>query len=621
MSDERRDSRAMPPRRGPRMGGPMHGLALLEKPKDFKGTFRRLTGYLRPHLGKTIIVMILAILSAAFSILSPWVLGLATTELYDSVKAGNAIDFAYIATVLLVLGSLYGFSSLFSFAQHFVMAGVAQKTVYDMRRQIKLKLSRLPLKYYDSRTHGEILSRVTNDVDTISSSLQQSLTQLISAAATIVGVVVMMLLISPLLTLITLLILPAAFVLTGQVTKRSRKYFSGQQKHLGELNGHVEEMLTGHKIIKAFGREQESVRQFEEVNAKLYNSAWKAQFISGLIMPVMNFLNNIGFVLICAMGGILVARGSLPLGDMQAMIQYSRHFTQPIVQTASIANILQATMAAAERVFEVLDEEEEVPDSPKAPELPEPKGDVNFLGVRFGYKDDAQLYENLNIDVRHGQTVAIVGPTGAGKTTLVNLLMRFYDVGEGRIAVDGHDIRDLKREALRTVFGMVLQDTWLFNGTIRDNIAYGRLDASTEEIVRAADAAHADHFIRTLPEGYDTVLNEEASNISQGQKQLVTIARAILADPAILILDEATSSVDTRTEVLIQKAMAELMKGRTSFVIAHRLSTIRNADLILVMNEGKIVEQGTHPELLARGGFYAELYNSQFAGITRQKAI
>lgn len=608
---------------GPRPGGPMRGMALLEKPKDFKGSFWRLVQYLRPHITKIIIVLVLAILSTAFGILSPRILGLATTRIYDNVISGSAIDFEYVAKVLATLGALYGLSALFSFGQQYVMAGVTQRTVYNMRQEIKAKLSRLPLKYYDSRTHGEILSRVINDVDTISSTLQQSLTQLITSAVTLLGIVVMMLLISPLLTLVTVLVLPLAFVVTRMIASRSRKYFSGQQKNLGELNGHVEEMLTGHKIVKAFGREQQSVEKFEEVNNRLYETAWKAQFISGLIMPLMGLLNNIGFVAVCAVGGVLVTRGTLLIGDMQAMIQYTRHFTQPIAQTASIANILQATMAAAERVFEVLDEEEELPNKADSKDIHDVKGQVSFEKVQFGYKGDAPLYEDLDIGVESGQTVAIVGPTGAGKTTLVNLLMRFYDVDSGRITVDGVDIRDMKRENLRSIFGMVLQDTWLFNGTIKDNIAYGRLGASEEEVITAARAAHADHFIRTLPGGYDTVLNEEASNISQGQKQLVTIARAVLADPAILILDEATSSVDTRTEILIQKAMAELMKGRTSFVIAHRLSTIRNADLILVMNEGSIIEKGTHESLMAERGFYAELYNSQFSGTkdAQQRAV
>lgn len=613
MSQERRQERDGRPRFRPPRGGP-GGLGLLEKPKDFKGTLRRLAGYLRPHLGRTVIVFVLAVLSTAFGILSPRILGLATTEMFESVKASRAIDFSYIGQVLLILGVLYLLSALFSFGQQFIMAGVAQKTVYDLRREIKHKLTRLPLRYYDARTHGEILSRVTNDVDTISSSLQQSLTQLITALVTLVGVIIMMLAISPLLTLVVVLVLPVGFALTRIITKRSRKYFVGQQKNLGELNGHIEEMLTGHKIIKAFSREKQSLEKFKQVNNRLYNAGWKAQFISGIIMPMMSFLNNLGFVAVCALGGFLVGRGNMALGDLQAMIHYSRHFTQPITQTASIANILQATMAAAERVFEVLDEEEEVPDNPNAPEISSVRGSVNFAGVQFGYDEGNLLYENLDIDVHEGQTVAIVGPTGAGKTTLVNLLLRFYDVDAGRITVDGVDIKELTRKDLREIFGMVLQDTWLFHGPIRDNIAYGRLDASEEEVVQAAVAARADHFIRTLPEGYNTLLNEEATNISQGEKQLLTIARAILADPAILILDEATSSVDTRTEVLIQKAMAELMQGRTSFVIAHRLSTIRNADLILVMNEGQIVEQGTHEGLLNQNGFYAELYNSQFAG-------
>jgi len=611
--------------RSRRGGHGPRGLAMLEKPRDFKGTFRRLVGYLRPHFAKLILVIILAVLSTAFGIVSPKIMGLATTKLAEGIAArlngvpDAAIDFAYIGNILLILGGLYLLSSLFSFAQQYVMAGVTQNTVYDMRREIMQKLSRLPLRYYDSRTHGEILSRVTNDVDTISSTLQQSMTQLITAAATLVGIVFMMLWISPFLTLVTVIILPAAFVVTRKIASHSRKYFAGQQKNLGDLNGHVEEMLGGHKVIKAFGREQDSINKFEEVNERLYDTSWKAQFISGLIMPLMMLLNNIGFVLVSVAGGIMVIRGSLPIGDVQAMIQYSRQFTQPISQTASIFNILQATMAAAERVFEVLDEEEERPDDPKAVKLSQLQGQVQFKNVDFSYQEDAPLFEDLTIDAKPGQTIAIVGPTGAGKTTLVNLLMRFYEVNGGKITVDGIDIKDLQRTDLRSIFGMVLQDTWLFNGTIRDNIAYGRLSASEEEVVQAAKAAHADHFIRTLPDGYDTILNEEASNISQGQKQLLTIARAVLADPAILILDEATSSVDTRTEVLIQEAMDKLMKGRTSFVIAHRLSTIRNADLILVMNEGQIIEQGTHQGLLDQDGFYAELYNSQFAG--RQKEV
>lgn len=603
--------------RGPRRGGPA-GIGILEKPKDFKTALRRLARYLRPHLGKTVFVFVLAMLSTAFGIFSPKILGLATTELYESVRSGRGIEFAYIAKVLWTLGALYVLSALFSCGQQYIMAGVAQGTVYELRREIKAKLSRLPLKYYDARAHGDILSRVTNDVDTISSSLQQSLAQLVTAVATLLGVLIMMLVISPLLTLAVVLVLPLAFILTRLITKRSRKYFTSQQQNLGELNGHVEEMLGGHLVIKAFGQEKQAMDRFEAVNDQLYAAGWKAQFISGIIMPMMNFLNNLGFIAVTALGGILVARGSLLLGDLQAMIQYSRHFTQPITQTASIANVLQATMAAAERVFEILDEQEETPD-PLTPATLDPVGGtVRFERVEFGYETGEPLYSDLSIDVNQGQTVAIVGPTGAGKTTLVNLLMRFYDIDGGKITVDGRDIQELKRGDLRQIFGMVLQDTWLFNGTIRDNIAYGRLGASDEDIVQAAVAARADHFIRTLPAGYGTVLNEEASNISQGEKQLLTIARAILADPAILILDEATSSVDTRTEVLIQNAMAQLMQGRTNFVIAHRLSTIRNADLILVMDKGQIVEQGTHTSLLAQRGFYAELYSSQFSGNSYQ---
>ncbi len=594
--------------------GPMHALGMpVEKPKDFKGTLKRLTGYLKPRRHLLFVVLIMAALSTAFGIISPKIMGLATTSLFDSLVSGSGVDFAYIKQILMILGGLYLFSASFNYAQQYLMAGVAQKTVYDLREDVNQKLSRLPLKYYDSHSHGDILSRVTNDVDNISTTLQQSLTQLITAAVMLVGILVMMLVISPLLTLVTLVILPLSFMVTKSVAGRSQKHFARQQKVLGELNGHVEEMFSGHILVKAFGREKESINQFNEINERLYAAGWKAQFVSGVIMPLMMLINNIGYVLVCVFGGILVTRGTIPIGDVQAFIQYAKQFTQPITQTANIANVLQSTIASAERVFELLDEAEEIPDSDGAL-LKSPRGEVRFEGVRFGYKEDEVLMENLNIDVAKGQTVAIVGPTGAGKTTLVNLLMRFYDVDKGKITVDGTDIRELKRGNLRSIFGMVLQDTWLFNGTIRDNIAYGRPGTTEEQIVRAARAAHADHFIRTLPGGYDTILNEEASNISQGQKQLITIARAILADPAILILDEATSSVDSRTELLIQRAMNELMIGRTNFVIAHRLSTIRDADTILVMNEGGIIEKGTHRELLKQGGFYADLYASQFTG-------
>jgi ATP-binding cassette subfamily B multidrug efflux pump len=486
--------------------------------------------------------------------------------------------------------------------------------VFDMRRDVNDKLSRLPLKFFDSRTHGEIMSRVTNDIDNISTTLQQSLTQIITSACTIVGVLVMMLTISGWLTLITLVTLPLSFLATANIARVSQKNFAAQQKELGALGGHVEEMFTGHRIVKAFGHEGRSIKEFREINARLYSAGWKAQFVSGIIMPVMAFISNIGYVLICVVGGIMAARRLLDLGDIQAFIQYSRQFTMPIVQVANISNILQSTLASAERVFEILDEREEIPDKLDAAAIQRPKGEVRFVNVRFGYKEDAVLMRDMNIDVKAGHTIAIVGPTGAGKTTLVNLLMRFYEIQGGKITVDGVDIRDLRRADLRTMFGMVLQDTWLFNGSIKENIAYGRDGAAEEEIVQAAKAANADHFIRALPEGYDTVLNEEASNISQGERQLLTIARAILSNPSILILDEATSSVDTRTEVHIQRAMKDLMRGRTSFVIAHRLSTIRDAELILVMNDGAIIEMGKHKELLAKGGFYADLYNSQFTG-------
>lgn len=610
------------PPAGPRMGGPMHmGMGMpVQKAKDFKGTLKRLLGYLKPRKVQLIAVVLLAILSTVFSILGPKIMGTATTKLFEGLMAkfmgvpGAHIDFEYIAQILIFLAGLYAVSSVFSYLQQYVMAGVAQRTVYDMRRDVDTKLARLPLKYFDARTHGEILSRVTNDIDNIANTLQQSATQLITSVVTIIGVLIMMLTISIWMTLIALVVLPVSLFVAATVASRSQKFFVGQQKTIGELNGHVEEMYTGHKIVKVFGKEEDSVQKFNEINSRLYNVGWKAQFISGLIMPLLMFVSNLGYVMICIVGGILVTQRSIAIGDIQAFIQYSRQFTMPITQTANIANVLQLAVASAERVFEMLDEAEEIPDRADSTVIEFPKGNVRFDHVAFGYKPDVPLMEDMNIDVHQGQTVAIVGPTGAGKTTLVNLLMRFYEIDGGKITVDGVDIRDMKRGDLRSIFGMVLQDTWLFNGTIRDNIAYGREGATMDEIVAAAKAAHADHFIRTLPDGYGTVLNEEASNISQGQKQLLAIARAILADPAILILDEATSSVDTRTEVLIQKAMEALMKGRTSFVIAHRLSTIRDANLILVMNEGSVIEKGTHHELLAQGGFYADLYNSQFTG-------
>ena len=530
-------------------------------------------------------------------------------------ETNGQYDFQYIGDIALILLGMYLVSASFSLVMGLVMSGVAQKTVYDLRREVDNKLARLPLKYFDRHPHGDILSRVTNDTDTIATTLQQSLTQVITSVITIIGYIIMMLTISPILTLIVIATLPLYIGTTAFIARKSQKYFAAQQKELGQLSGHVEEMYTGHKIVKAFGREGDSLEKFEAVNDRLYSAGWKAQFVSGIMFPLMNFIGNLGYVGISIVGGIWITRNILGFGDILAFIQYSRSLTMPIIQTANIANVIQATIACAERVFEVLDEEEEVPDSPHAKVIEMPKGDVKFEHVFFRYEEDVPLIEDMNLDVRRGHTIAIVGPTGAGKTTLVNLLMRFYEIDAGRISIDGVDIKDMERSALRKMFGMVLQDTWLFNGTIRDNIAYGKSGATMEEIVRAAKAAHADHFVRTLPDGYNTVLNEEATNISQGQKQLLTIARAILADPVVLILDEATSSVDTRTEVLIQRAMANLMKNRTSFVIAHRLSTIRDAELILVMNKGRIIEMGNHKALIDQGGFYADLYNSQFTGV------
>lgn len=623
MSQQPGAGRGEPPRQGGGPGGPgpfgghpggRPGMPV-QKAKDFKGTFRRLVGYLKPFRFTLITVFAAAIVSTVFSILSPKILGHATTKLFAGIIDPNAkIDWPGIETIIAWLIGLYVLSAVFSYIQQYLMAGVAQRTVYKLRNDVNEKLARLPLKFFDSRTHGEILSRVVNDVDNISNTLQQSLTQLITSVVTIIGVIVMMLTISPLLTLIVLLTLPLSFLVIKAIAGKSQGYFIGQQKNLGELNGHVEEMYTGHQIVKAYGHERKAVEKFDAINDRLYDAGWRAQFVSGIMMPLMSFIGNIGYVAISVVGGVLVTRQAINIGDIQAFIQYARQFTMPITQTANIANIIQSTVASAERVFELLDESEEMPEEKKELDPAHVVGHVAFKHVDFSYKEDVPLIADMNIDVKAGQTVAIVGPTGAGKTTLVNLLMRFYEVNGGTITVDGTDISKLKRGNLRSLFGMVLQDTWLFGGTIRDNIAYGRAGATEAEVVDAAKAAFADHFIRTLPDGYDTVLNEEASNLSQGQKQLLTIARAILADPAILILDEATSSVDTRTEANIQTAMNRLMQGRTSFVIAHRLSTIREADLILVMNKGTVIEQGTHEALLASGGFYADLYNSQFSG-------
>ncbi|MEJ6527493.1 ABC transporter ATP-binding protein [Exiguobacterium sp. USCH10] len=600
-------------------GGPGGGNMMMmgEKPKEFKVTFRRLLAYLKPRRNTLIAVFVAAILSTVFMIAGPKIMGIAITELFEGAYAkftgvpGAEIDFTRIGQILSLLAGLYVISSLFNYVQQYLMSGVAQKTVYDLREDVNKKLERLPLKYYDGRSNGETLSRVTNDIDLIGSTLQQSVTSFITSIVTIVGILIMMLSISPLLTVISLVSLPLTIFAIRPILKRSQQYFSDQQRHLGRLNGHVEEMYTGHAVVKAFGREETAVREFDEVNEELYDAGRKAQFISGIIMPMTMFIGNISYVLISVVGGILVTQRSISIGDIQAFITYTRQFTQPITQTANIANIVQSTVAAAERVFELLDEEEEVKEVTTY-RLERAEGNVAFRHVDFGYGENL-LIQDMNLDVKTGQTVAIVGPTGAGKTTLINLLMRFYELNDGEILIDGKDSRKMSRQDLRHTFGMVLQDTWLFNGTIRDNIAYGKTGATEDEIVNAAKTAHADSFIRTLPDGYDTVLNEEANNISQGQKQLLTIARAVLANPPIMILDEATSSVDTRTEILIQQAMKRLMNGRTSFVIAHRLSTIKDADLILVMDQGRVIEQGTHESLLEAGGFYEDLYNSQFA--------
>lgn len=603
---------------GPGSGGPFGGNMKVEKPKDFKGTMKNLISYLKPFKYAMIAVVLIGIVSQVFAIMGPDILGKATTKLFEGIVAkttgvpGAKIDFGYIGDIMLKLCALYFLSSLFMYFNMYVMSGVSQKISYRLRKQISEKINHLPLSYFDKRTHGEVLSRVTNDVDTISNSLNQSMSQIINSVIQIIGILIMMFRISWMMTLVALLVLPLSMVFITIIAKKSQVHFKNQQKFLGTVNGHVEEMYSGHVVMKAFNGEKRSVEKFKKENNELYKAAWKSQYLSGLMMPIMSFIGNIGYVGVAVLGGYLTVQGKITVGDIQAFMQYMRQFTYPISQTAQIANVLQSTAAAAERVFEFLSEPEEVAETSNAVVLEKAKGEVEFKNVKFGYNEDKIIINNFNAKINSGQKVAIVGPTGAGKTTIVKLLMRFYDINAGEIFVDGHEIREFKRQDLRSHFGMVLQDTWLFNGTIMENIRYSKPDATDEEVIQAAKAAYVDHFVRTLPDGYNMVLNEEASNVSQGQKQLLTIARAILANPSILILDEATSSVDTRTEVMIQEALERLMGNKTSFIIAHRLSTIRNADLILVMDKGDIIEQGTHDELLAANGFYMNLYNSQF---------
>lgn len=611
------DREFKPRRRGPGGGhGPMGGMMSGEKAKDFKGSFKKLLAYIGRYKFAILAVMIFAAASTVFNVMGPKVMGRATTELAEGLmrKIGGTggIDFDNILYILLLTLGLYVVSSVFVFVQGWIMSGITQKICYRMRKEISEKINRMPMKYFESRTYGEVLSRITNDVDTLGQGLNQSITQIITSAATIIGVLVMMLSISPLMTLIALIILPVSALLMSVVVKFSQKHFRTQQKYLGHINGQVEETFAGHLVIKAFNKEEDVIRTFDETNDVLYESAWKSQFLSGLMHPLMMFVGNMGYAGVAISGGLLAIKGTIGIGDIQAFIQYVKNFTQPIQQIAQVISQVQSMTAASERVFEFLAEEEEDQTVPEPVTLTDPKGAVRFDHVRFGYDPQHVIIKDFSADVKPGQKIAIVGPTGAGKTTVVKLLMRFYDVQAGSVSLDGHDIRDFNRNNLRDYFGMVLQDTWLFKGSIMENIRYGRLDATDEEVIEAAKAAHADHFIRTLPGGYSMELNEDASNVSQGQKQLLTIARAILADNRVLILDEATSSVDTRTEERIQKAMDNLMEGRTSFIIAHRLSTIKNADLILVMREGDIIEQGNHEELLAAGGFYADLYNSQF---------
>ena len=587
-----------------------------DKAKDFKGTLKQLAHYLSPYKYYIFTVVLFAILSATFSIIGPKIMGKATTEIFNGlvskISGGSGIDFSKIGRILIFLLGLYAVSAVCNFVQNFIMSGVSQKIAYGLRKSISEKLNRLPMKYFDHKTHGEILSRVTNDVDTVSSNLDQCMTQMITSITTLIGVVIMMLTISPIMTLAVLVIIPIALILLAFIVSHSQKYFERQQAYLGHVNGKVEEVYGGHNIVKAFNGEEEAVEEFKELNQTLYRSAWKSQFFSGIMMPLMNFIGNLGYVVVSILGGYFVIQNKITVGDIQSFIQYVRNFMHPLSNVAQIVNLIQATIAAAERVFEFLGEEEEVKETEHPVSTENLNGNVTFSHVQFGYNPDRTIIKDFNATVKQGQKVAIVGPTGAGKTTMVKLLMRFYDVNHGSIQIDGQDIKDTKRQDLRRMNGMVLQDTWLFSGTIEDNVKYGKMDATFEDVEKACREAHADHFIKTLPESYHMVINEEGNNISQGQKQLLTIARVILADPKILILDEATSSVDTRTEEYIQKAMDELMKNRTSFIIAHRLSTIRNADLILVMDHGDIVEQGNHEELLKKNGFYAKLYNSQF---------
>ncbi|MDL2250692.1 ABC transporter ATP-binding protein/permease [Lachnospiraceae bacterium OttesenSCG-928-J05] len=613
MAEPKKQNRGQRFGRGP--GGPPGGVPG-EKAKNFGPTMKKLFGYLETYKISMILVVIFAVGGTIFNIVGPKILGKATTEIFtglvSKVQGGDGIDFGKIGQILLFLLGLYVLSSVLTFIQGFIMTGMTQKITYRMRKQISEKINRLPMDYFDKQTHGEILSRITNDVDTLSQSLNQSATQIITSVTTIIGVLVMMLSISPVMTLVALLILPVSMGLISVIVNKSQGFFMDQQKYLGDANGQVEEVYSGHNIVKVFNKEKDVIATFDETNEKLYQSAWKSQFLSGMMMPIMQFISNLGYVVVVILGGYLALKSKIEVGDIQSFIQYVRSFTQPIQQVAQVANMLQSMAAASERVFEFLEEPEEVESTKKPLSIAGVEGNIEFDHVRFGYDPEKIIINDFSAKVEQGQTVAIVGPTGAGKTTMIKLLMRFYDVNSGSIKLDGHDIREYARDDLRSQFGMVLQDTWLFKGTIEENIKYGRFDATHEEVVAAAKAAHAHRFIQTLPGGYDMELNEEASNVSQGQKQLLTIARAILQNPKILIFDEATSNVDTWTEVRIKKAMNNLMEGRTSFVIAHRLSTIRDADMILVMKDGDVIEQGSHDELIQQGGFYEQLYNSQF---------